>query len=384
MMDRFSLEVETIYRNDHGNQNNVFNLNEEQLKSRIVDVMDFVKDPISTGDYSAEEDPKIYQSRKTNRGPLSDDWVEEFVRAGKPIMCAYKMCRVEFRYWGVQTRAERWIHDLALRNTMLRAHRQAWAWQDEWTGLNIADIRKLEAEAAEHLSSVMTVKNDDLADDSDVSSDDLYFDCSDGGLTQNHKPSIIRWSSELELEIVDEHSPPPTPCGRSTAALLIMVFHGEFSPDNPVDSKTNDTNTFRTTIDSLIQRHYPQLRGRVHVVMIPCGSEIDAVVGQLLSISTSFGALHPSLSLIISSAQHLYNEAIEGTIRRANEIYNEFIETEPHFNGEIFVVGDTIGGLLLYEAMTNHDLGQRSSSSISRITFEVVDGTGVVPLITCV
>ena len=29
---------------------------------------------------------------------------------------------------------------------MLRAHRQAWAWQDEWVGLTIDDIRKLELE----------------------------------------------------------------------------------------------------------------------------------------------------------------------------------------------------------------------------------------------
>ena len=29
---------------------------------------------------------------------------------------------------------------------MLRAHRQAWAWQDEWVGLTMADIRELELE----------------------------------------------------------------------------------------------------------------------------------------------------------------------------------------------------------------------------------------------
>lgn len=29
---------------------------------------------------------------------------------------------------------------------MLRAHRQAWAWQDEWVGLTIEDIRRLERE----------------------------------------------------------------------------------------------------------------------------------------------------------------------------------------------------------------------------------------------
>lgn len=29
---------------------------------------------------------------------------------------------------------------------MLRAHRQAWAWQDEWVGLTMDDIRQLEKE----------------------------------------------------------------------------------------------------------------------------------------------------------------------------------------------------------------------------------------------
>ena len=29
---------------------------------------------------------------------------------------------------------------------MLRAHRQAWAWQDEWVGLTMDDIRRLERE----------------------------------------------------------------------------------------------------------------------------------------------------------------------------------------------------------------------------------------------
>jgi hypothetical protein len=27
---------------------------------------------------------------------------------------------------------------------MLRAHRQAWAWQDEWHGLTMEDIREIE------------------------------------------------------------------------------------------------------------------------------------------------------------------------------------------------------------------------------------------------
>ncbi len=31
----------------------------------------------------------------------------------------------------------RFIHDTALRKTMLKAHLQAWVWQDEWYGLNM-------------------------------------------------------------------------------------------------------------------------------------------------------------------------------------------------------------------------------------------------------
>jgi len=28
------------------------------------------------------------------------------------IMCAYKLCRVEFRYWGMQSKCERFIHEI--------------------------------------------------------------------------------------------------------------------------------------------------------------------------------------------------------------------------------------------------------------------------------
>lgn len=30
---------------------------------------------------------------------------------GKAIMCAYKLCKVEFRYWGMQTKIEKFIHE---------------------------------------------------------------------------------------------------------------------------------------------------------------------------------------------------------------------------------------------------------------------------------
>ncbi|XP_022246959.1 protein retinal degeneration B-like isoform X2 [Limulus polyphemus] len=71
-------------------------------------------------------------------------------------MCAYKLCRVEFKYWGMQSKIEKFIHDVALRKTMLRAHKQAWVWQDEWVGLTMEDIRQMERETQEILAKTMS------------------------------------------------------------------------------------------------------------------------------------------------------------------------------------------------------------------------------------
>lgn len=78
----------------------------------IVDPIDIVKDYIAPHEYLAEEDPKLYQSVKTKRGPLSEDWIEEINQSQTPVMCAYKLCKVEFRYWGMQSKIERFIHDV--------------------------------------------------------------------------------------------------------------------------------------------------------------------------------------------------------------------------------------------------------------------------------
>jgi len=153
-----------------------------------ADTIDIVRDPISPGEYKPEEDPKLYHSAKTGRGPLGDDWLE--AAAAGPLMCAYKLCKVEFRYWGMQSKIEQFIHDVGespaagtlaslgagglvwgppgpcrarsrpvpvagLRKVMLRAHRQAWCWQDEWTDLTMEDIRQLEEETARMLAQKM-------------------------------------------------------------------------------------------------------------------------------------------------------------------------------------------------------------------------------------
>ncbi|XP_075033739.1 membrane-associated phosphatidylinositol transfer protein 2 isoform X8 [Mixophyes fleayi] len=156
-VEKFSIDIETFYKSDCGEHANVFNLSPAEKRQTTLDPIDIVKDPIPPHEYKPEEDPKMYKSVKTKRGPLSDDWIEEQRNnLGRcPIMCAYKLCKVEFRYWGMQSKIERFIHDVGLRKVMVRAHRQAWCWQDEWYGLTIEDIRQLEKEAQLMLAQKM-------------------------------------------------------------------------------------------------------------------------------------------------------------------------------------------------------------------------------------
>ena len=73
-------------------------------------------------DCNKSEDPRYYVSEKSGRGPLNKSWIDDYwselegnqmpLSNGKAIMCAYKLCRVEFRYWGMQTKLEKFIHDV--------------------------------------------------------------------------------------------------------------------------------------------------------------------------------------------------------------------------------------------------------------------------------
>lgn len=71
-------------------------------------------------------------------------------------------------------------------------------------------------------------------------------------------------------------------------------------------------------------------------------------------------------------------QAVRNTVIRANEAYNQFIRSNAgqNFHGEIFVVGDYLGGILLHECLKRpenqqqqqhraHRIVSRHSSSIS-------------------
>lgn len=76
MGDRFEITVESIYlANDRGQSDNALNLPNEILKERNVEILNIVNDQVDDVDFTSEVDPKTYNSRKTDRGPLKESWI---------------------------------------------------------------------------------------------------------------------------------------------------------------------------------------------------------------------------------------------------------------------------------------------------------------------
>ncbi|XP_063225063.1 protein retinal degeneration B isoform X2 [Bacillus rossius redtenbacheri] len=243
-VEKFSLEIETYYFADNGHQENVFSLSGSDLRNRVVDVIDVVRDQLFGADYVREEDPKVYTSQKTGRGPLSDSWLEDYWREckgkamplpnGKSLMCAYKLCRVEFRYWGMQTKLEKFIHDVALRKTMLRAHRQAWAWQDEWHGLTMDDIREIERQTQEALQRTMGAG----AEEGEAGSRGEAAQAQEGGGTPQD-PDAVAKTLQATLGSIEktELEMPSPPVAKKCEPALSTSSEGEGSPeDSPTET----------------------------------------------------------------------------------------------------------------------------------------------------
>ena len=64
---------------DGGQTENIFKLSESELSTRVVDLIDVVRD--QDQNYVAEEDLTTFVSEKMARGPLDKDWLETYSNA---------------------------------------------------------------------------------------------------------------------------------------------------------------------------------------------------------------------------------------------------------------------------------------------------------------
>uniref|UniRef100_A0A8C2ATS6 Phosphatidylinositol transfer protein membrane associated 2 n=1 Tax=Cyprinus carpio TaxID=7962 RepID=A0A8C2ATS6_CYPCA len=358
-VEKFSIDIETYYKPDTGCQNEVFNMSSAERRQRDIDPIDIVNEFIAPHEYLVEEDPKLYKSYKTQRGPLSDDWITEINNnPGKmPVMCAYKLCKVEFRYWGMQSKIERFIHDVGLRKVMVRAHRQAWCWQDEWYGLTMEDIRQLELETqlalaqkmaqyscneegGENNGAVTSPKKEHEAKEaiSSIEAEGTTRTMGDtlqarGELTKqwstssrssrsskrggmytppyfkNHihfmflgdyQESGGEFSGTTSGERLNEDGSSQQCLQPSKIHVLILVLHGGNILDTgsgDQNSKQGDVNTISSAFDAVMRVHYPTALGRIAIRLVPCPAvcvEAFSLVSNLSPYSYDEGCLSNS------------------------------------------------------------------------------------------
>lgn len=133
---------------------NVVGLDAAELAARAVVDLD-----ISSTEYVslvAGEDPTTWTggcgaAGGPARGPFPAGGAWRTASVGGPRMVAVKAVALHFAKRGLQGRAEAWGQRYGLRNSFVRYSRRVVCWMDEWLGLSMADIRRLEREIKRQL-----------------------------------------------------------------------------------------------------------------------------------------------------------------------------------------------------------------------------------------
>lgn len=142
--------IYTIHAPDYGTQDNVHNLGKKELKEREVVEVNILDNTVEADKYDEALDVKKFTSSKTGRGPLKEGWE----KTADPIMCCYKSVDVTFKWWGLQTKVEKFIHGF-IKDLFAQANSNAYCWIDSWHGMTIEDIRKMEAKTATNLHNAI-------------------------------------------------------------------------------------------------------------------------------------------------------------------------------------------------------------------------------------
>ena len=149
MKQGFQIKLESYHYPDRGQSDNIHELSPAQLSKREVIVMD-IADTVPQGDYDANFDPTTYVSKKTGRGPLKNMPGQKWQHSVNPVMTCYKLITIEFKWLGLQGQMEAFIMRQQ-RRLLVNFHRQVFCWTDEWYGMTIEDIRRLEEETKAEL-----------------------------------------------------------------------------------------------------------------------------------------------------------------------------------------------------------------------------------------
>ena len=144
----FRISIDTVTRTVRSGQceSNVHGLSGGELEAREVIDVD-IAGQVDPSEYRAEEDPSRFESVKSGRGPLV---AGEWFRGQQPLICVYKLVKVEFRVFGLQTRVEGYMR--SMYGKLFRdMHRQIFCWSDRWWEVTLEEVRQIERELQRRL-----------------------------------------------------------------------------------------------------------------------------------------------------------------------------------------------------------------------------------------
>lgn len=139
--EKFFLIIESMHAEDRGEQKNILNLDAKTIKDRSVSFIDIALDQVDDKtQYRDDEDPKLFRSKTTERGPLnSKDWT----KSSSPVMCCYKLVKARCKLWGVQSKLENYLMNME-KDIFLSFHKRVFCWMDDWYPLTYEQILESE------------------------------------------------------------------------------------------------------------------------------------------------------------------------------------------------------------------------------------------------
>ncbi|KAA6355855.1 MAG: putative phosphatidylinositol transfer protein, partial [Streblomastix strix] len=106
LKDKFTLTIESQHIDGISKEDNPLKLTEAELKIRQIDIVDIAEPKKKSKTYNCNEDPTVFHSEKTNRGPLKLGWVQSAQSDNVPVTTAHKVAKMEFKVFGFQTVVE--------------------------------------------------------------------------------------------------------------------------------------------------------------------------------------------------------------------------------------------------------------------------------------
>uniref|UniRef100_A0A5K3FVQ3 DDHD domain-containing protein n=1 Tax=Mesocestoides corti TaxID=53468 RepID=A0A5K3FVQ3_MESCO len=296
---------------------------------------------------------------------------------------------------------------------MVSAHRQAWTWQDEWYGMTMTEIRRLEAETARALAMKMGQDEEvakkaveggteeapavpsmnfgsclSFASESEQASmfqsipgsdvdDEDFYDTRSVNINGEVSPGFCTTASEGNQCFTSEEV--------SQSNILLFIVQGGFLREKRTDESSTlaEFFTFRSTLESTVANHFPEFRSRLIIRSISCPAlvtgihqllkTIDPATPESTSSETDVGPTRKftslgNIPLLLTTSSH-YPRDLHRLAQQLNGAYIEFRDSADglHFSGNVCLVADSLGSIMLYDLLSSPELANRNNEAFTKL-----------------